>query len=93
MKVGLDGWSLLLTLVLPVTYMTVGNTPIGGVAAARQPSNDVHGNPVYDSDPTYVAFATYEGTTIVMDTREPEAPIEANRERSELYRVWSCKTG
>lgn len=66
----------------PLAYMLVGNAPVGAVSAARQPTSDINGLPIYDADPVYVVFATYEGTIILVDIRDPDSPVEVNRERS-----------
>jgi transcription factor C subunit 6 len=66
---------------LPAMYLTLALSSIRSIAAGRTPPTDAAGALDYTGEAVYIAFGSYDGTTGVVDLRDPGNVIELNRSR------------
>lgn len=82
-------WSILTALKagdhapLPDTYTPVALAAISALHVARVPPVDSDGEPDYASDPYLIVFSSYDGSTGLLDLRDPAGTITFCRSRSE----------
>lgn len=67
--------------VLPSVYMTVSMSCIRSIAVGRCPPTDAAGQPCFSDDPFYLVAGSYDGTTVLVDMRDPAFPVDINRAR------------
>ena len=65
--------------------MSVAKSYIRSVAAGRCPPSDPKGQPCFGEDPSYLVIGSYDGSTAMVDLRDPAFTVELNRARSELF--------
>ncbi|ORY26711.1 hypothetical protein BCR39DRAFT_560442 [Naematelia encephala] len=77
-------------LPLPSTYFPIAFSAIRTLAVGRHPPSDINGKPMYDEDPFHVIFGAYDGTTTLLDMRDPTQFVELYRMRTPvLASAWS----
>ncbi|EKD05126.1 hypothetical protein A1Q2_00592 [Trichosporon asahii var. asahii CBS 8904] len=75
---------------LPDTYTPVALAAISAIHVARVPPVDSEGEPDYASDPYLVVFSSYDGSTGLLDLRDPAGTITFCRSRIPCSSVsWS----
>ncbi|EIW71800.1 hypothetical protein TREMEDRAFT_27087 [Tremella mesenterica DSM 1558] len=82
------------TEVFPSAYIPITCSPIRSVAALRLPPDDSHGKPRWGQDPFFVLCGNYDGTTTIVDLRDPSRAVELSRARAPSMSVaWSAPLG
>lgn len=66
---------------LPSIYATVALSAIRSLSTGRCPPTDADGDLDYSGEALYVAFGAMDGTTGVLDMRDPSNVVELNRSR------------
>ena len=79
-------WSLS-CIVLPSVFTNVTPSCIRSLAAGRCPPCDDQGRPRFSEAPSYLVVGSYDGSTVLVDLRDPAFPIELNRARSVYFAV------
>jgi len=69
--------------------MTIAFSCIRAIAVGRHPPSDATGQPRYGDDPNYIVMGSYDGSTVIVDLRDPGFTVELNRARSELSGFWT----
>ena len=70
-------------VVLPSIYVSVALSCIRSVAVGRMPPADHTGQPRFGEDPFYLVVGSYDGSTSIIDMRDPLHTVELNRARCE----------
>ncbi|WWD19510.1 hypothetical protein CI109_103971 [Kwoniella shandongensis] len=72
--------------LLPSVYTTIAVSAIRSLAVGRTPPSDSQ----LDSDPIYVVMGSYDGSTYILDLRDPLYPVKLNHSRVPCLTVgWS----
>lgn len=72
---------------MPQFYTQAADASITSIAIGRIPPKDGDNQFIYDADPPYIAVTSYDLTTKLIDTREPQIPYELGRTRRKSA-VW-----
>lgn len=65
------------TIALPVIYASVAMSCIRSLSVLRLPPTPQH----LGSDAVYIVTGAYDGSTKILDTRDPLVPISLDRQR------------